>query len=188
MATGGLARKEKTIRRTNNEHIHVDAQIFPTTAALCATDLFLPRDGSPARKRPRGLWEGNFPVACNAGIQAKFDLALAMLHAFSFSASAKTFMAVALNAFAVQSRAYIATFDSLGADGLVKVPAFIVHSEMALAPALARRFIANLAGPHEELWLSSRGQIEFYDQAALMDAAADTIVDYFARILSSPIA
>src|SRR5262249_31728249 len=37
----------------------------------------------------------HFPVACNAGVQDEFDLALAMLHAFSFPAAAETFMAVA---------------------------------------------------------------------------------------------
>src|SRR5262245_61920280 len=37
----------------------------------------------------------HFPVACNASVQGEFDLALAMLHAFSFPAAAKTFMAVA---------------------------------------------------------------------------------------------
>ena len=82
-----------------------------------------------------------------------------------------------MNAFAVQSRAYTATFDSMGAacfDG-----AF--HAEKALAPALARRFIANLAAPHEALWLTSRGQIDFYDQPALIGAAVDAIVNYFAR-------
>jgi len=37
----------------------------------------------------------HFPIACNAGVQGEFDLVLAMLHAFSFPAAAKTFMAVA---------------------------------------------------------------------------------------------
>jgi tetratricopeptide (TPR) repeat protein len=37
----------------------------------------------------------HFPVTCNAGVQKKFDLALAMLHTFSFPEAAKTFMAVA---------------------------------------------------------------------------------------------
>src|SRR5262245_5541885 len=37
----------------------------------------------------------HFPVTCNADVQKKFDLALAMLHAFSFPEAAKTFMAVA---------------------------------------------------------------------------------------------
>src|SRR5262249_50439841 len=59
-AAANFARKEKTIRRTNDEHIHVDAQIFPTPAALCAIDRFLPRDGGSARKRPRALWQSTF--------------------------------------------------------------------------------------------------------------------------------
>jgi tetratricopeptide (TPR) repeat protein len=37
----------------------------------------------------------HFPLACNSSVQGDFDLALAMLHAFSFPAAAKTFMAVA---------------------------------------------------------------------------------------------
>ena len=37
----------------------------------------------------------HFPVACNESVQDEFDLALAMLHSFSFPATAKTFMAVA---------------------------------------------------------------------------------------------
>jgi hypothetical protein len=36
-----------------------------------------------------------FPVACNPGVQDEFELALAMLHTFSFPAAAKTFMAIA---------------------------------------------------------------------------------------------
>jgi hypothetical protein len=43
-----------------------------------------------------------------------------------------------------------------------------------------------LAGPNEALWLTSRGQIDFYDQPALIGAAADAIVDYFARNLGLP--
>src|SRR5262245_25705952 len=37
----------------------------------------------------------HFPVACNAAVQDEFDLALAMLHTFSFPAAVKTFMSVA---------------------------------------------------------------------------------------------
>src|SRR5262249_35328455 len=37
----------------------------------------------------------HFPLACNAAVQDEFDLALAMLHTFSFPAAAKTFMVVA---------------------------------------------------------------------------------------------
>jgi hypothetical protein len=37
----------------------------------------------------------HFPIACQSAVQEEFDLALAMLHTFSFPAAAKTFMAVA---------------------------------------------------------------------------------------------
>jgi tetratricopeptide (TPR) repeat protein len=38
--------------------------------------------------------EVHFPISCDVGVQKTFDLALAMLHAFSFPAAAKTFEAV----------------------------------------------------------------------------------------------
>src|SRR5262245_49470715 len=37
----------------------------------------------------------HFPIACTDGVQQQFDLALAMLHTFSFPDAAKTFTAVA---------------------------------------------------------------------------------------------
>lgn len=69
-----------------------------------------------------------------------------------------------VNAFAVQSHAYTPTFDSVGAAALIEVPSLIVYAEKAVAPNLARRFITNISGPHEELWLTSGGQIDFYDR------------------------
>src|SRR5215813_10593365 len=38
--------------------------------------------------------EVHFPIACSPGLQEEFDLALAMLHTFSFPAAAKTFTAI----------------------------------------------------------------------------------------------
>jgi uncharacterized protein len=107
------------------------------------------------------------------------DVAMPLREAYEYYGTSRGAVPNYVNAFAVQSRAYTATFDSLGAAQLIKVPTLIIHAEKALAPTLARRFIANLAGPHEELWLSSRGQIDFYDQPSLIGAAADAIVNYF---------
>jgi uncharacterized protein len=114
------------------------------------------------------------------------DVAMPLREAYEYYGTSRGAAANYVNAFAVQSRAYTSTFDGMGAAALIKVPTLIVHSEKALAPALARRFVANLAGPHEELWLMSPGQIDFYDQPALVGAAADAIVDYFTRNLSLP--
>ena len=73
-----------------------------------------------------------------------------------------------VNGFAVQSFAYTGTFDSQRAAPLIKVPAIIIHSEHALAPALAHRFIEKLTSPHEQLWLQSQGQINFDDHPWLI--------------------
>jgi uncharacterized protein len=114
------------------------------------------------------------------------DVAMPLREAYEYYGTPRGAVANYVNAFAVQSRTYTATFDSMRAAALIKIPALIVHSEKALAPALARRFIANLAGPHKELWLTSRGQIDFYDQPELIGAATDAIVNYLGRAAPSP--
>jgi fermentation-respiration switch protein FrsA (DUF1100 family) len=113
------------------------------------------------------------------------NVAMPLREAYEYYGTSRGAVPNYVNAFAVQSQAYTATFDSLGAAALIKVPTFVVHAEKALAPALARRFITNLSGPRQDLWLTSRGQIDFYDDAALIGAAAEAMVSYFARNLPS---
>ena len=109
------------------------------------------------------------------------DVAMPLREAYEYYGTSRGAVPNYVNAFAVQSRAYTATFDSLNAAALITVPTLIVHSERALAPGLARRFIGGLTGSHDELWLRSEGQIDFYDQPALIDAAADAIVTFFGQ-------
>ncbi|HSK06621.1 MAG TPA: alpha/beta hydrolase, partial [Acidimicrobiia bacterium] len=90
------------------------------------------------------------------------------------------------NGFAVQSHAYTLPFDAQGAAEEIGVPTLVVHSENALAPDLAHRFFARLKVPKEELWLQSEGQIDFYDDPALVGAASDAIVRFFAETLRAP--
>src|SRR5262245_48925514 len=111
------------------------------------------------------------------------DVAMPLREAYEYYGTPRGAVANYVNAFAVQSRAYTATFDSMGAAASIRIPTLIVHSENALAPALARRFIASLAGPHDTLWLESRGQIDFYDQPELVGAATAAIESYFDRNL-----
>src|SRR5262245_2492119 len=131
-----------------------------------------------ARWKETGIAETIRAVAAEGG-----DVAMPLREAYEYYGTSRGAVANYVNAFAVQSRAYTATFDSLNAAALITVPTLIVHSEQALAPALARRFIANLAGAHEELWLRSQGQIDFYDQRPLIDAAVDAIVSFFGHRL-----
>jgi fermentation-respiration switch protein FrsA (DUF1100 family) len=133
-----------------------------------------------ARWKETGVVETIPAVAAEGG-----DVAMPLREAYEYYGTPRGAVANYRNAFAVQSLAYTTSFDSLGAAALIEVPTLIVHSEHALAPALARRFIGNLTGPYEEVWLESQGQIDFYDQRVLIDAAADAIVRFFAPRLWS---
>ena len=127
-----------------------------------------------ARWKETGV-AGTIPaVAAEGG-----DVAMPLREAYEYYGTPRGAVANYVNAFAVQSLAYTTTFDSVSAAAKIAVPALIVHSERALAPAMARRFFAHLAGPREELWLTSQGQIDFYDQQPLIDAAADAIARFF---------
>ena len=83
------------------------------------------------------------------------------------------------NGFAVQSLAYTTPFDAQEAAARIRVPFLLVHSEHALAPPLARRFYASIGTSKSELWLESRGQIDFYDDPRLINPAADAIAERF---------
>lgn len=87
-----------------------------------------------------------------------------------------------VNSFAVQSRAYTIPFDVLGAAPSIKVPTMIVHSDNALAPSLVRSFIAALPRPPRVLWLESTGQIDFYDNPRLIEAATEGIASFFDNV------
>ncbi len=54
-----------------------------------------------------------------------------------------------------------------------------VEYQRALAPALARKFFGSLPGHKREVWLESRGQIDFYDDPKLIEPAADEIASHF---------
>jgi fermentation-respiration switch protein FrsA (DUF1100 family) len=66
---------------------------------------------------------------------------------------------------------------------VITAPTLIVHSEKALAPGLARTFFAGLAAPKEELWIASKGQIDFYDDPNIINRAADAVARFFEKWL-----
>ena len=107
------------------------------------------------------------------------DVAMPMREAFEYYGTARGAVANYKNAYAVQSGAYTIGFNALGAAAGISIPTLLIHSEHALAPHLARRFFAALPGPRTELWLESRGQIDFYDDPSLIAAATDAIAQWF---------
>lgn len=111
------------------------------------------------------------------------DVAMPLREAYDFYGTPRGAVPNYTNAYAVQSLAYTADFDAIGAAREIRVPTLIVHSEHALAPPLARKFFANLAGPREEVWLNSVGQIDFYDDPALIGAAADAVAAFFRKAI-----
>jgi fermentation-respiration switch protein FrsA (DUF1100 family) len=112
------------------------------------------------------------------------DVGMPMREAYEYYGTARGAVPNYVNEYAVQSMAYTTRFNAVDAAREILVPTLMVHSEKALAPSLARRFFAGLAGPHEELWLASRGQIDFYDDSELISQSADAIAQWFERHLT----
>lgn len=89
------------------------------------------------------------------------------------------------NAFALMSREHTLPWNAQGFAPAIAVPTLMIHSENALAPALARSFFAALGGRGREIWMESTGQIDFYDDPALIEPAADHLAGHFAESLGA---
>jgi len=107
------------------------------------------------------------------------DVAMPLAEAFAYYGTARGAVPNYTNSFAVQSREFTVPFYTMAAADRIRVPTLIVHSERALLPAWARQFYARLQAPKRELWLESVGQIDFYDDPKLIDAAADAVAAHF---------
>jgi uncharacterized protein len=109
------------------------------------------------------------------------DVAMPLREAYEFYGTPRGAVPGYVNQYAVQSFAYTTSFDAVSSAPRIKVPTLVVHSENALAPALARKFIAGLEVRHEAVWLVSQGQIDFYDDPKLIAAATDRIAAFFRK-------
>lgn len=84
------------------------------------------------------------------------------------------------NAYAVMSQEKVTAYDVQTRAATIAAPTLLVHSENALSPMLARRFYDNVSAPKDQMWLPSQGQIDFYDDPAIIKPAAQRIADFFA--------
>jgi hypothetical protein len=125
------------------------------------------------RWRETGEAETIPAVAADGG-----DVAMPLREAYEFYGTARGAVDNYTNGFAVQSLAYTTPFDAQEAAGRIRVPFLLIHSEHALAPALARNFYAAVRAPKSQLWLESQGQIDFYDDPRLINPAVDAIVEH----------
>ena len=85
------------------------------------------------------------------------DVGMPLREAYEFYGTPRGAVSNYVNGYAVQSFAYTIPFHAIGPARDINVPTLVVHSENALAPPLARQFIAGLRAPHRELWLVSSG-------------------------------
>ena len=108
------------------------------------------------------------------------DVAMPLREAYEFYGTPRGQVPNYLNGYAVQSLAHSLPFDARGAADVIDVPVLIVHSETALAPALAHSFFSAVRSPKRELWLESQGQIDFYDDPKLITPAADAVAAWVA--------
>lgn len=139
-----------------------------------------------------------------AGFQAKVDQGIAARERYAATGEVVTIPAVALtgdaamtlaetydyygtpragvpnyvNALAVMSREYFLPFDVQAAAPLLAAPLSMVHSEKALSPAWARQFHERVQAPKRLEWLTSQGQVDFYDQPHLVSQACDIIAQH----------
>jgi fermentation-respiration switch protein FrsA (DUF1100 family) len=156
-----------------------DATAFSTTAPQeyqAAIDR-----GLAAERRWQATGEAEMipAVAPDGG-----DVAMPLREAYEFYGTARGAVDNYTNGFAVMSLAYTTPFDAQEAAARIRVPFLLIHSEHALAPALARQFYAAVTAPKSEVWLQSQGQIDFYDDPRLIEPAADAIADHLATVVS----
>lgn len=112
------------------------------------------------------------------------EVAMAMEEAYEYYGTERGAHANYQNRFALMSREHTLTWDSQNRAPQITQPTLMIHSEKALTPFLARQFFQNLAGPKEELWMNSKGQIDFYDQPEMIEPAADALAAHFRAALS----
>lgn len=112
-------------------------------------------------------------------------VAMPMADAFEYYGTARGALPNYTNAFAVMSREFTVPYDAQSAATQIEVPTLLVHSDNALAPALARKFFEALRGPKELSWLTSKAQTDFYDDPALVQAASDRIATHLHRHLGA---
>jgi uncharacterized protein len=106
------------------------------------------------------------------------DVAMPLREAYEFYGTPRGRVANYVNGYAVQSLAHSLQFDARGAADVITVPVLLVHSERALAPDLAHAFYAAVRSPKQELWVTSQGQIDFYDDPKLITPAADAVAAF----------
>lgn len=138
------------------------------------------RDAEAARR----TWETTGEADVIPAVGKTPPVAMPLDEAYEYYGTPRGAVSGYINAFAVMSRADTLPYDAQGYAPRITVPTLMIHSARALAPALARKFYAGLAGPKQIEWFESIGQIDFYDDPALIARAADRVAAFLTETLA----
>ena len=128
----------------------------------------------------REVWERTGVAEQIPAVGKSGDVAMPLAEAFEYYGTDRGGrLGGYVNSFAVMSREHTLVYDAQSSAAQIRVPTVLVHSERALAPALARSFYDRLQAPKTVHWLESKGQIDFYDDPALIEPAVDRLDQYF---------
>lgn len=130
-------------------------------------------------KAARAKWEAT-KEADQIPAVGEGEVAMPLKEAFEYYGTDRGAVDNYVNSFAVMSREHTLPWNARGNARNITVPTMMIHSENALAPALARAFYADLAGDKSEHWMESKGQIDFYDDPTMIEPAADRLANHFA--------
>jgi fermentation-respiration switch protein FrsA (DUF1100 family) len=132
-------------------------------------------------QKARHAWEAGEPAEYIPAVGKSGDVAMPLDEAFEYYGTDRGGnLGHYVNSFAAMSREKTLPYDAQSAAANIWIPTLLVHSEKALAPALARTFYDHLAGAKEMLWLESTGQIDFYDDPKLIEPAVAHLTKMFA--------
>ena len=107
------------------------------------------------------------------------EVAMPLAEAFEYYGTARGRVPNYVNRFAVMSREHTLPWNAQAAAYDITVPTLLIHSENALAPGLARKFFSALGGLKEQVWVDSKGHIDFYDESERVDTASDHLTRHF---------
>lgn len=107
------------------------------------------------------------------------EVAMPLAEAFEYYGTTRGRVPNYVNEFALMSREHTLPWDAQAAAYDITVPTLVIHSENALAPTLARKFFASLGGLKEQVWVHSKGHIDFYDENAQVDTASNHLTRHF---------
>jgi hypothetical protein len=130
-------------------------------------------------RRARERYEETGELETIPAVGLEGEVAMPLREAFDYYGTARGAVPGYRNEFALMSREHTLPWDAQSAAPAIQVPALVIHSEKALAPALARKFFAALGGEKRERWTESQGQIDFYDQPERIEPAADWLAEHF---------